>query len=110
MLKEFKREVLRYTNDELEAFPPLVKNYFDQASVALIHEYAQRLQMAKQAGRELPEFPENLLQGHIDNTWHDTAEAVMGNWVGLVYQLTNNDRLVPFMQGVDPSNPLKDLI
>jgi homoserine O-succinyltransferase len=110
LLKEFKREVLRYTSDELEAFPPLVKNYFDQASVALIHEYAQRLQMAKQAGRELPEFPENLLQGHIDNTWHDTAEAVMGNWVGLVYQLTNNDRLVPFMQGVDPSNPLKDLI
>ena len=43
----------------------------------------------------------------LDNTWHDTAEAVIGNWMGMVYQITNSDRRLPFMPGVDPSDPLR---
>ena len=42
----------------------------------------------------------------LDNTWHDTGEAVVGNWMGLVYQLTHKDRRQPFMAGGDPENPL----
>jgi homoserine O-succinyltransferase len=42
----------------------------------------------------------------IDNTWHDTAEGIVGNWIGLVYQLTHQERKLPFMDGVDPANPL----
>ncbi|MEK7260824.1 MAG: homoserine O-succinyltransferase, partial [Pseudomonadota bacterium] len=47
-----------------------------------------------------------LLGGQLDNTWHDTAEAVINNWIGKVYQVTNNDRRLPFMEGVDPNDPL----
>jgi homoserine O-succinyltransferase len=42
----------------------------------------------------------------IDNTWRDTARAVFDNWLGKVYQLTNQDRRLPFMDGIDPKNPL----
>jgi homoserine O-succinyltransferase len=42
----------------------------------------------------------------LDNTWHDTAEAVVGNWMGTVYQVTHRDRRIPFMDGVDPDDPL----
>lgn len=42
----------------------------------------------------------------LDNTWHDTAEAVVDNWIGKVYQLTALDRKRPFKEGVDPANPL----
>ena len=42
----------------------------------------------------------------LDNTWHDTAEAVVGNWMGAVYQVTHRDRRIPFMEGVDPDDPL----
>ena len=61
---------------------------------------------ARQAGERAPAFPENLVGARLDNTWHDTAEAVLNNWVGKVYQITNNDRRKPFMDDVDPSDPL----
>jgi homoserine O-succinyltransferase len=31
---------------------------------------------------------------------------VIGNWIGLVYQITHHIRTIPFMEGVDPDNPL----
>jgi homoserine O-succinyltransferase len=42
----------------------------------------------------------------LDNTWHDTAEAVVGNWMGLIYQVTHHDRRIPFMDGIDADDPL----
>jgi len=42
----------------------------------------------------------------LKNTWQDTASAVVGRWVGLIYQYTNVQRLKPFMEGVDIDNPL----
>ena len=43
---------------------------------------------------------------HLQNTWQDTANAVLGNWIGLIYQYTHVDRRRPFMDGVNPDNPL----
>ncbi len=106
LLKEFKREVLRYAAGELDGFLPFIANYFNDHQKALIREYRARLQDAVAQGHGIPEFPEALLLPELDNTWHDTAEAVVGNWMGLVYQVTNRDRKLPFMEGVDPDNPL----
>ncbi len=106
LLKEFKRETLRYAAGEIADFPPFVANYFDDTGKALIREYRERLDRALARGDALPEFPEPLLAPRLDNTWHDTAEAVVGNWMGLVYQVTHTDRRIPFMDGVDPDNPL----
>ena len=36
----------------------------------------------------------------------DTAKAIINNWLGLVYGLTNLDRKQQFMPGVDPDDPL----
>ena len=46
----------------------------------------------------------------LDNTWRDTARAIFDNWLGLVYQLTNLDRRLPFMDGIDPRHPLEGLM
>jgi homoserine O-succinyltransferase len=43
---------------------------------------------------------------NLDNTWHDTAEAVINNWIGKVYQVTNIDRKQPFQESVDRNDPL----
>jgi len=107
LIKEFKREALRYAAGEIADFPPFVANYFSTHQKAMIREYRLRLDEALTGGHELPEFPEGLLVSLLDNTWHDTAEAVVGNWMGLMYQVTNSDRRIPFMDGVDPDNPLK---
>jgi homoserine O-succinyltransferase/O-acetyltransferase len=84
----------------------LPEHYFDRRAQAILAEYADRLIAARERDDPLPEMPESLLLPHLDNTWHDSAEAIVNNWVGKVYQVTNADRRLPFMEGVDPSDPL----
>ena len=106
LLKEFKREVLRFINGELDDFPPFPQNYFGPFEQAVINEYRYVVLRAKQEGSLLPEFPEAKIVPHLNNSWCDTADAVMGNWIGLIYQLTHKDRDKPFMDGIDITNPL----
>ncbi len=106
LLKEYKREVNRYIAGNRDNYPPLVTNYFNRQSSAILEEYQERVVAALDNGDEIPEFPEDLVINQLDNTWHDTAEAVLNNWIGKVYQLTNVDRRKPFEDEVDPNNPL----
>ena len=106
LLKEYKREVIRFSNGDRNDYPPLPENYFDVTQQALISEYRLRLMTALERGEPTPEFPEALVAGALHNTWHDTAEAIVGNWIGAVYQVTNKDRKLPFMEGVDPNDPM----
>ncbi len=106
LLKEYKREVMSYAAGRRKDYPPFPENYFSLREQAIFNEYRDRLEAAQSEKSELPEFPEYLIDSTLHNTWHDTAEAVIGNWIGLVYQVTNKDRRIPFMEGVDPDNPL----
>ncbi|VAW63494.1 Homoserine O-succinyltransferase [hydrothermal vent metagenome] len=106
LLKEYKREVLLYVAGKLENYPPFPENYFNLKSAAILREYKCKLLEALEKKAELAEFPENLIVPDLDNTWHDTAEGIVGNWVGLIYQLTHADRKKPFMDDVDAANPL----
>ena len=107
LLKEYKREMLRYAREERSDDPPFPDHYLDSRNQALANEYRLRLEEARAGGDPWPEFPEDLMARSLHNTWHDTAKAVIGNWIGLVYQVTHSDRLVPFMEHVDPDDPLK---
>ena len=106
LLKEYKREVLRYIAGELTDYPPMPDNYFGLQQSAIFDEYAWLLKRARETDNALPVFPEKLVAGELDNIWHDTAEAVVANWIGLVYQVTHRERHLPFMEGVNPDNPL----
>ncbi|MGA8260078.1 MAG: homoserine O-succinyltransferase [Arenicellales bacterium] len=105
LLKEYKREVNSFI-DGVSDYPPFPEGYFSAHAAAVLEEYEDRLRRARGKGEELPELPEDLIVPSIHNTWHDTGEAVVGNWIGLVYQLTNTERARPFMSGVDPKDPL----
>ncbi len=107
LLKEYKREVLRYAAGELQQYPPMPDNYLKLQERSIFDEYQYRLQEAMSNNLELPDFPEALVTQRLDNTWHDTAEAVVANWIGLVYQVTHRDRRIPFMEGIDPDDPLE---
>jgi homoserine O-succinyltransferase len=106
LLKEFKREVLRYAAGTRRDYPPFPDNYFLSREQAILNEFRLRLDNALGNDSALPELPEHLITGHLDNTWHDTAEGIIGNWMGLVYQITHRERKLPFMDGIDPDNPL----
>lgn len=106
LLKEYKREVGLYFTNRRSDYPPFPENYFSVRSQAVLNEYRQQVRHAHARGAPLPEFPEKLITTALDNTWHDTAEAVVDNWIGKVYQITNNDRRNLYMEGVDPNDPL----
>ncbi len=106
LLKEYKREVTLFADGRREDYPPLVENYFPLQAGAILDEHRERVVAARATGRPIPEFPEKLIARYLDNTWHDTAEAVINNWIGMVYQLTHHDRRRPFKDDVDPDDPL----
>jgi len=106
LLKEYKREVVRYSKGERPDYPPLLFNYFSTKTRAILEEHRERVVAAHAQGNVVPEFPEPLISASLDNTWHDTAEAVVDNWVGKVYQITSHDRKQPFQKNIDPDDPL----
>ncbi|MFT5426672.1 MAG: homoserine O-succinyltransferase [Gammaproteobacteria bacterium] len=106
LLKEYKREIGRYIQFEIDDYPPMPENYFSLQSRAILEEYSQKTIRARGKNENPLEFPEDLIAPIVDNTWHDSAEAVINNWIGKVYQLTNNERCKPFNEAVDPMDPL----
>ncbi len=105
LLKEYKREISRYAEGECNNYPALVENYFTPQAAAILEEHKERVLSALKNSTTLPQFPEALITARLDNTWHDTAEAVLNNWIGKVYQLTDVNRLKPFESGINPDDP-----
>jgi homoserine O-succinyltransferase/O-acetyltransferase len=106
LLKEYKREVLRFYHREIDDYPPFPDNYFNASVCQVFAAYQLHVTHARDLKQVLPAFPEQLVLEHLDNTWCDTAKAVFNNWLGKIYQITHQDRRYPFMDGVDPNNPL----
>ncbi|NQV86685.1 MAG: homoserine O-succinyltransferase [Woeseiaceae bacterium] len=106
LLKEYKREVGRYLSGERIDTPRFPENYFSEEARDVASSFLQTAIDAKATGKALPLFPEDELQGLVHNTWGDTGKAIVNNWLGMVYRLTNLDRRLLFMDGVDPDNPL----
>lgn len=106
LLKEYKREVIRFYHGERSDYPPFPDHYFNDAVQQIFSDYERHVRFVRGTGKNLEMFPEASVLEHIDNTWRDTAKAVFNNWLGKIYQITSQDRRLPFMDGVDPDNPL----
>ncbi len=106
LLKEYKRELIRFVKGECDDYPPLPDDYFTPRTQAILYEHKERVTAAHTRGEPVPDLPESLITKNLDNTWHDTGEAVINNWMGKVYQVTNNNRRLQFMEGIDPDDPL----
>ncbi len=101
LLKEYKREVVRYARGERTDAPPLPEHYFNDETAAMAQELVS---LAGDPDRLRARL--NAMEPLLDNTWGDSAKAIFNNWLGLVYRVTDIDRRRPFMDGVDPADPL----
>ncbi|WP_020395525.1 homoserine O-succinyltransferase MetA [Thiolinea disciformis] len=106
LLKEFRREIDSWYHGRRSDYPPFPQNYLRPQVKAILTEYRLRLEQARSHQTDIPEFPEKLLRPLLPNTWRDTAKSVVSNWIGNVYQLTNNERHLPYMEGIDRNDPL----
>ena len=100
LLKEYKREIKAYIDGERD-YPVSPENYFSHKQCALLNEYQAHVVNACKRKQPPPNFPEQYFIGELHNTWHDTAKAVLNNWIGKVYEFTDIDRLRPFKPGLD---------
>lgn len=106
LLKEYQREVRRFVAGERGDYPPFPEHTFRRRDRAILEEHRSRVLAALSRGEVVPQVPGDRLALSLDNTWHDTAEGVVGNWMGLIYQITHSDRRLPFMPGIAPADPL----
>ena len=96
----------RRVRGELDALPPWPQNCLPAEAAHRLHAHLDEVATTREADLPPPPFPEDEIAVLLDNTWTDTGKAVFNNWLGLVYRLTDMERGVPFMAGVDPDDPL----
>jgi homoserine O-succinyltransferase len=89
---------MRFIDQETEQYPPFPEHYFNTEVQAVFSAYAEQVKNALKNQQAIPTFPEQNIEDFLDNTWRDSAKAVFNNWLGKVYQITNQDRRLPFMQ------------
>lgn len=108
LLKEYKREVLLYASGEISAYPPFPEHYFDESCQRLGRILERRVRRMRAKGELFGpgDFREADFESGLHNTWGDTGKAIFNNWLGLVYQLTHVDRRRPFLNGINPQDPL----
>ncbi len=106
LLKEYKREVVRYINGTRPDFTPPPEHYFHDQAMDIITAYEREALQHGGNRKKLQPFPEEELSRLVDITWADTGKAIVNNWLGLVYQVANKDRKKVFMDGIDPDDPL----
>ncbi len=102
LYKEYAREVERFTKRERSDYPPLPARYFDADMVEIL----MALEGAIKGGQKDWPLVDCDISEMIENSWGDTARSLIGNWIGLVYQITNMERGLPFMDGVNKDAPL----
>jgi len=103
LLKEYKREIALYLEDKELGYPPMPSNYLSIQNQTILNEYRTNLDSGSMSFKD---FPESLISTTLDNTWHDSANAIINNWIGCVYQVTHEKVGKPFMSGISPDDPL----
>ena len=106
LLKEYKREVVRFVNGERTHYPAFPENHMFDEAKEILEQYKMQVERARGDYSELPAFPEAEVEPWVDNTWSDTGKAIVNNWLGLIYQVADRERGKVFMEGVDPEDPL----
>jgi len=82
LLKEYKREIIRYLMGEREDYPPVPENTFSSAALEQAENFRGHV---LEHGREpelLEAFPEEALMGPEVTPWHDVARQIYRNWLG----------------------------
>ncbi|MBE8190100.1 MAG: homoserine O-succinyltransferase [Candidatus Thioglobus sp.] len=103
LLKEYKREVMAFLAGTRSDYPPFPAHYLSPQNQAILNEFQAKLHAGEM---DINDFPAELIAETLDNTWGNATNVIINNWIGCVYQVTHEDVDKPFMDGIDPENPL----
>lgn len=81
LLKEYKREIIRFISRQRSDYPPMPESYFDPSLEAAIEKYRQQVCSASDYKGLLELFPESELMRRLDNPWKHSAQTIFANWI-----------------------------
>ena len=74
-------EARRFLDGELDAPPPFPENYFSPDAARLAADWIEDAIQRNAAGEPIPDTLEQQIADKLDNTWGDTAKAIVNNWL-----------------------------
>ena len=84
LLKEYKREILRYLSEEREDYPPMPDNTFSDPAANLAEAFRERI-LSQNGGADLiEEFPEEVLEREMRHSWKEVSRQLFHNWLGSI--------------------------
>lgn len=81
LLKEYKRELARFANNELQHYPLTPENYFNHRAQILVSEFKGQMLASDDRVETLTHFPEPAFREQIINQWRQPAEQIFVNWL-----------------------------
>lgn len=89
LLLEYRRDVGRYLRRESDKYPLMPEGYFDRQTADALAALRDR-SLSNRRPEMLADFPADLMETRISNTWHAASARVYGNW--LAYLHAQNQR------------------
>lgn len=91
LLKEFHREVIRFTMGERLDYPEYPLNYLNDSAKDRLARFKIDLFQALDNSSDLPVFPESEILPFIQNTWKDHGVTLFRNWIRQIVQNSRTD-------------------
>ena len=91
LLKEFRRDVRRYLNQERETFPTQPAGYFDASAAPALEAFRAKA-TSERDGERMSEFPEAALSASLKHSWKSSASGIYRNWLGYLAACRKGER------------------
>ena len=83
LLKEYRRDVGRYLNEQQPQYPTLPRGYLSAEAAELLAHFRERA-LASRSAALLESFPFAAVAAGLRNSWRASAVALYRNWLALI--------------------------
>jgi len=84
LLKEYKREIFAYLNQQRDEYPPFPVAYFDPQSQQLLEEYKKAVLAQPHSISLIESFPDKALSPSVTHPWRQAALQIFHNWLNCI--------------------------
>ncbi len=99
LLKEYRRDIRRFLKRERETYPSMTKGYFDAAAAKLLTAF-RGVVLGDRREDRMEDFPEAVVVGGLQKTWHSSAVSIYRNWLQYVASKKADVSAFPAMAAV----------
>ncbi len=92
LLKEYRRDVTRYLNEQQPHYPTLPHGYFSPQAIAVLEKFREQA-LAQRRPELMDRFPFAELAAGLTNTWSGPAVTIYRNWLETIVAAKSSPRL-----------------